>query len=256
MNLGLKGKKAIVTGATRGIGRAIAETLAAEGVDLAICARNKDQVDEAVAALKKAGVNVVGGAVDIADGPGLKKWIAEAGNTLGGIDLLVTNASALTIGNGEEAWKGCFDIDVMGAQRAFDAAFPFLEKSAKASGDAAVVFISSVSAAETTDGNAYGAMKAAQIHLAKGLAKQHAGKHIRVNTVSPGTVYFEGGVWHMVETNMADLFKQMMARNPMGRMATPQDIANATTFLLSPASSFTTGINMVVDGAITTRVNF
>src|SRR3546814_6010624 len=105
MNLGLKGKKAIVTGATRGIGRAIAETLAAEGVDLAICARNKDQVDEAVAALKKVGGNVVGGVVDIADGPGLKKWIAEAGTALGGLALLVTNASALTIGNTVAAWK-------------------------------------------------------------------------------------------------------------------------------------------------------
>lgn len=256
MDLGLKGKKAIVTGGTRGIGRAIAETLAAEGADVAICARNQDQVNETVAALKAKGVNAVGGVVDIADGPALKKWIADAGNQLGGIDILVANASALTIGNTEEAWKGCFDIDVMGAQRSFDAALPFLEKSAKASGDAAVVIISSVSAAETTNGNAYGAMKAAQIHLAKGLSKEHAGKHVRVNLVSPGTVYFKGGVWHMVETNMPDMFKATMARNPMGRMATPQDIANATVFLVSPASSFTTGINMLVDGAITSRVNF
>ncbi len=256
MDLHLKGKKAVVTGATRGIGRAIAETLAAEGADIAICARNKDQVAEAVAALKKTGVNVVGGTVDIADGPALKAWIAEAGKALGGIDILVNNASALAIGNTEQSWQACFDIDVMGAQRSFDAALPFLEKSAKASGDAAVVIISSISAAETTSGNAYGALKAAQIHLAKGLAREHAGKHIRVNAVSPGTVYFKGGVWNMVETNMPDMFKATMARNPMGRMASPQDIANATVFLASPASSFTTGVNLLVDGAITSRVNF
>ena len=99
-------------------------------------------------------------------------------------------------------------------------------------------------------------MKAAQIHLAKGLARQHAGDHVRVNTVSPGTVYFKGGVWNMIEEHMPDLYKATMKRNPTGRMATPQDIANAAVFVSSPASSFTTGINMVVDGAISRRVNF
>ena len=127
---------------------------------------------------------------------------------------------------------------------------------AAANGDASVVIISSISAAETSAAGAYGALKATQIHLAKGLAKEHAGKHIRFNTVSPGTVYFKGGVWGMVEEHMPDMFKATMARNPMGRMATPQDIANATVFLSSPASSFTTGINMIVDGTLTGRVNF
>ncbi len=256
MDLALKGKKALITGATRGIGRAIAETLAAEGADLAICARNPDQVAETVAALKKKGVNVVGGVVDIADGDALKKWIAEAGKTLGGLDIVVANASALAQGNGEDAWRACFEIDVMAARNLCEAALPFLEKSAAANGDASAVIISSISAAEAESAGAYGALKAAQIHLAKGLAKEHAGKHVRFNTVSPGTVYFKGGVWNMVEEHMPDMFKATMKRNPMGRMATPQDIANATVFLASPASSFTTGINMIVDGAISRRVNF
>lgn len=256
MDLGLKGKKALITGATRGIGRAIAETLAAEGADLAICARNPDQVAEAVAALKKNGVNVIGGVVDIADGDALKEWVAEAGKALGGLDIVVGNASALAQGNGEDAWRACFDIDVMGARNLCEAALPFLEKSAASNGDASAVIISSISAAETESAGAYGALKAAQIHLAKGLAKEHAGKHVRFNTVSPGTVYFKGGVWNMVEEHMPDMFKATMKRNPMGRMATPQDIANATVFLASPASSFTTGINMIVDGAISRRVNF
>lgn len=256
MDLGLKGKKAIVTGGTRGIGRAIAETLAGEGVDIAICARNQDQVDEAVAALSSKGVKATGGVADIADGEGLKKWIADMGKTMGGIDILVANASALANGNDEKSWRACFEIDVLGAVNAFEAALPFLTEAAKKSGDASATFISSISAAENDNANAYGAQKAAQIHLAKGLARQHAGDHVRVNTVSPGTVYFKGGVWSMVEDHMPDMFKQAMSRNPTGRMATPQDIANAAVFLASPASSFTTGSNLVVDGAISRRVNF
>ncbi|MFN4229764.1 SDR family NAD(P)-dependent oxidoreductase [Parvibaculum sp.] len=256
MDLGLKGKKAIVTGGTRGIGRAIAETLAAEGVDIAICARNQDQVDEAVAALSKLGVKATGGVADIADGEGLKKWIADTAKAMGGLDILVANASALANGNDEKSWRACFEIDVLGAVNAFEAALPFLTEAAKKSGDASATFISSISAAENDNANAYGAQKAAQIHLAKGLARQHAGDHVRVNTVSPGTVYFKGGVWNMIEEHMPDMFKQAMSRNPTGRMATPQDIANAAVFLASPASSFTTGTNLVVDGAISRRVNF
>ncbi|MEP5367252.1 SDR family oxidoreductase, partial [Parvibaculum sp.] len=220
MDLGLKGKKAIVTGGTRGIGRAIAETLASEGVDIAICARNQDQVDEAVAALCSKGIKATGGVADIADGEGLKKWIADMGEAMGGIDILVANASALANGNDEKSWRACFEIDVLGAVNAFEAALPFLTEAAKKSGDASATFISSISAAENDNANAYGAQKAAQIHLAKGLARQHAGDHVRVNTVSPGTVYFKGGVWNMIEDHMPDMFKQAMSRNPTGRMAT------------------------------------
>ncbi len=256
MDLGLKGKKAIVTGGTRGIGRAIAETLAKEGCDVAICARNQDQVDEAVAALSKLGVKATGGVADIADGEGLKKWIAGTAQAMGGLDILVANASALANGNDEKSWRACFEIDVLGAVNAFEAALPFLTEAAKKSGDASATFISSISAAENDNANAYGAQKAAQIHMAKGYARQHAPAHVRVNTVSPGTVYFKGGVWNMIEDHMPDMFKQAMSRNPTGRMATPQDIANATVFLASPASSFTTGTNFIVDGAISRRVNF
>lgn len=256
MDLGLKGKKAIVTGGTRGIGRAIAETLAKEGCDVAICARNQGQVDEAVAALSKLGVKAYGGIADIADGEGLRKWIADTAKAMGGLDILVANASALANGNDEKSWRACFEIDVLGAVNAFEAALPFLTEAAKKSGDASATFISSISAAENDNANAYGAQKAAQIHMAKGYARQHAPAHVRVNTVSPGTVYFKGGVWNMIEDHMPAMFKQAMERNPTGRMATPQDIANATVFLASPASSFTTGTNLIVDGAISRRVNF
>jgi 3-oxoacyl-[acyl-carrier protein] reductase len=256
MDLGLKGKKAVVLGGTRGIGRAIAETLAREGAHIALCARNADQVAEAAKAIGAFGVTCVGGSVDISDHARLGAWIGEAGQALGGIDILISNASALGVGNSADAWKSNFNIDILGAVTAFDAAKPFLLDAAKAKGDASAVFISSVSAAETQDASAYGAIKAALIHLGKGLAKEHAKNKIRVNVVSPGTIYFKGGVWEMIETHMPDRYKQAMARNPLGRMGTPQEIANAAVFLAAPVSSFTTGANVVVDGGITGRVNF
>jgi 3-oxoacyl-[acyl-carrier protein] reductase len=256
MDLQLKGKTAVVTGGSRGIGRAIAELFAEEGANVALCARNADQVAEAVKALEARGVKAFGQAVDIADGPGLKGFIEASAKALGGIDVLVSNASALVQGNAEEAWKAMFDIDVMGAVRSFEAARPFLEKAAEKTGDAAFMITSSISAAETDNPNSYGALKAAQIHYAKGVARENAPKKIRCNVVSPGTVYFEGGVWGNVKQNMPGFFETMIKRNPTGRMATPEEIAAATVFLASPRSGFTTGINMVVDGGISRRANF
>jgi 3-oxoacyl-[acyl-carrier protein] reductase len=256
MDLQLKGKTAVVTGATRGIGRAIAECFADEGANVAICARNPDQVAETVKALEAKGVKAFGQVVDIADGPALQAFVVKAGETLGGIDVLVSNASALVQGNGEDAWKAMFDIDIMGAVRTFEAAKPFLEKAAAEKGDACFLITSSISAAEASRPEAYGAMKAAQIHFAKGVAKEGAPKQVRCNVVSPGTVFFEGGVWGNVKAGMPQFFEQMIKRNPTGRMATPEEIAAATVFLASPRSAFTTGINMVVDGAISGRANF
>ncbi len=256
MDLGLKGKNAIVLGGTRGIGRAIAATLAGEGANVAVCARNADQVAATVAELKASGIKATGSPVDVTDGAALRGWIETAANELGSIDLLFSNAGAMAQGGDPASWEQNFRLDVLGAVHAFDAARPFLEASGAGSGDAAFVIISSISAAQADTASSYGPIKAALIHMAKGLARQYAKKKIRVNVVSPGTVYFKGGVWETIEKNMPERYKDAMSRNPTGRMATPQEIASAAVFLASPVSGFTTGSNLVVDGAISNRVNF
>jgi 3-oxoacyl-[acyl-carrier protein] reductase len=256
MDLGLKGRSAAILGGTRGIGRAIAETLAGEGANVAICARNDNQVREAVAALQNRGIRASGASVDITNADVLKAWLASVGREFGGLDMLFSNAGAMAQGGDPASWEQNFRLDVLGAVNAFEAARPLLEQAAQKTGDACFLLISSISAAETDAMSSYGPVKAALIHMAKGLARQYAPKKIRVNVVSPGTVYFKGGVWNLVEQNMPDRFQQALQRNPTGRMATPQEIASAAVFLASPASSFTTGSNLVVDGAISRRVNF
>jgi 3-oxoacyl-[acyl-carrier protein] reductase len=253
VDLGLKGAKALVTGGTKGIGRAIAETLASEGANVVICARNQADVDSAVAALKTKGVSAYGGSVDVSDGAALKAWVSDMAIRLGGIDIVVANVSALAIGQDDESWEKEFATDMMGTVRLVNAAMPYLEKS----GAAAIVTISSVSGREVDfAAGPYGAFKAAIIHYTQGLANQFAGKGIRANSVSPGNTYFEGGVWSMIKDNNPELYKSALALNPTGRMGTPQEMANAAVFLASRAASFITGTNLVVDGALTRGVQF
>ncbi len=253
MDLGLKGKRAIVTGGSKGIGRAVAEILAAEGCHVAICARDADGVKAAVAALGATGVKATGAVVDVGDGAALKQWIAAAAAELGGLDILVANVSALAVSNEDASWRRAFEVDIMGTVAAVDGALPLLEQSTAG----AIVVISSVSGVEIDfAAGPYGAMKAALLNYVAALSTRLAPKHIRVNAVSPGNTYFPGGVWQRIEHDMPDLFKASMALNPMGRMARPEEIGKAVAFLASPASSFTTGTNLVVDGALTKRVQF
>lgn len=256
MDLQLKGKRAIITGGTRGIGRAIAETLSDEGCSVAVCARKAEEIDEAVKAFKAKGVAAMGGVVDIADGNALKDWIGKAGAELGGLDILISSAGAMAMGADEASWIKNMQVDVFGAVNSVEAALPMLEETARRSGDAAIVAIGSTAAVNASEPSSYGAVKAALIYYIRGVAKQNASKHVRANVVSPGMVYFKGGVWNRVEQRAPEYFKNSLARNPMGRMATPQDIARAAVFLASPCSSFTSGINMIVDGAMTDRVNY
>ena len=250
MDLGLEGLKALVTGGTRGIGRAIVERLAAEGARVAFCARGA----EAVAALgSRLGASARGTALDVSDGKALAAWIEDAAEDMGGIDILVPNVSALGGSLGEEGWRRGFDIDIMATVRAVDASLPHLESSAAG----AIVVISSTAALEALVGvRPYNAVKAALINYTSTLATELAGRGIRANVVSPGTIYFPDGVWGQREREAPEFFASMLGKNPLGRMGTPEEVANAVAFLASPAASFITGANLVVDGGLTQRVQY
>jgi NAD(P)-dependent dehydrogenase (short-subunit alcohol dehydrogenase family) len=251
VDLGLNGLRAVVTGGTRGIGRAIVETLVEEGASVAFCARTKADVVATVEHLRERNATVTGAALDVADGAALAGWVTDSAAELGGLDIVVANVSALAIPDDEQNWRTSFDVDMMGAVRLVNAALPLLERSSAP----AIVTVSSVSGREIDfAAGPYGTFKAALIHYTQGLAYRLAAKGIRANTVSPGNTYFPGGVWATIEENNPELFRQAMALNPTGRMAKPEEIARAAVFLASPAASFVTGTNLVVDGALTRGV--
>jgi 3-oxoacyl-[acyl-carrier protein] reductase len=251
MDLGLKGQRALVTGGTKGIGRAVADILAAEGAHVGVCARDGTEVEATVAALQAKGVTAFGRALDVADKAALEAWVADGAAALGGVDIVVANVSALAVADDEAAWEAGFATDMMHTVRLVNAAMPWLEKSKAAS----ITAISSVSGRETDfTGPAYGAFKAALVHYMHGLAVKLAPRMIRANAVSPGNTYFDGGIWQRIETGNPALFAQALALNPTGRMATAEEIARGVVFLASPASSFTTGTNLVIDGALTRGV--
>ncbi|KAA0101178.1 SDR family oxidoreductase [Mycolicibacterium sp. P1-18] len=245
MDLGLSGKRFLVTGGTRGIGRAVVDGLLAEGAAVAYCARTVEPGAGAESA--------IGTAVDVGDPAALTKWVDDSASVLGGIDGVVANVSALAIPASQENWRTSFEVDLMGTIGLVDAALPSL----LASGAGSIVTISSVSGREIDFASGpYGTMKAAIIHYTQGVAFNLAGQGVRANTVSPGNTYFPGGVWPSIEANDPELFATAMGLNPTGRMATPQEVANAVVFLSSSAASFITGTNLVVDGALTRGVQF
>jgi 3-oxoacyl-[acyl-carrier protein] reductase len=253
MDLGLNGRRVLVTGASKGIGRRIADTFVAEGAEVAICARDADEVKAAVEALTARGGRALGRALDVADEAALTSWVTETADELGGLDIVVANVSALAIPDEADNWRAEFEVDLMHTVRLVNAAMPYLERSDAAS----IVAVSSVSGREIDFAvGPYGTFKAALIHYVQGLAYQLAGKGIRANTVSPGNVYFAGGVWENIERNNPDLFSQALGLNPTGRMANPEEVARAVVFAASPAVPFMTGTNLVVDGALTRGVQF
>lgn len=253
MDLGLRGRRALVSGGTKGIGRAIVDLLADEGAHVGLCSRNADDVAATVRAVEAKGVRAFGRALDVADGASVASWVADAAAALGGLDIIVPNVSALSVGGDEESWRAGFAIDIMGSVAMVNAAMPSLERSDAGS----IVVISSVSGREVDfAAGPYGAFKAALIHYAQGLAYQLAPKNIRANSVSPGNTYFAGGVWEKIEQGNPTLFAEALALNPTGRMGKPKEVARAVVFLASPAASFITGTNLVVDGALTRGVQF
>jgi 3-oxoacyl-[acyl-carrier protein] reductase len=248
MDLQLGGRTAMVTGGTRGIGRAIVDAFVAEGADVAFCARTEADVTATQEAYADAGPRVVGSVVDVGEADEIRDWVAATADTFGGIDIVVSNVSALAIPDTEENWETSLNVDLMGTVRLVKAALPHLEDSEVPS----IVTISSVSGREVDFASGpYGTAKTAIVGYTQGLAFQLAGKGIRANTVSPGNTYFTGGVWEGMETGNPDLFEFAMGLNPTGRMGTPAEMAAGVVFLASPVSSFTTGSNLLIDGALT-----
>jgi 3-oxoacyl-[acyl-carrier protein] reductase len=251
VDLQLTGRTALVTGGTKGIGRAIVEGLAAEGARVAFCARTEADVTTAEDELRGAGHDVAGTVLDVADAAALAAWVEASAERFGGIDVVVANVSALAIGPGEENWRASFEVDLMHTVRMVDAAMPHLERSDAAS----VIAVASVSGREIdfADGS-YGVMKGALVHYVSGLAYDLAAKGIRANAVSPGNVYFDGGVWQNIEQNNRELYDMALGLNPTGRMGTPDETAYAVVMLASPRASRISGAHLVADGALTRGV--
>ena len=253
MDLGLKGLKAVLAGASKGIGLATAEVLAAEGCAVAICARGQEGVDAAVAKLSATGAKAIGESVDMTDAESYAAWVGRAAEALGGCDIFISFASAGGGPASEATWKAVFDLDLMATWRGIQAALPHLEKSPSG----AIVAISTTAALEEFLGpQAYNAIKAAVINHAHAMSQALAGKGIRVNTVSPGPIWVDGGAWDMVKTHMRPLYDATVAQVPMGRLGTAAEVARAIAFAASPACPFMTGTNIVIDGGFTKRIQY
>ncbi|MGH8952388.1 MAG: SDR family NAD(P)-dependent oxidoreductase [Acidimicrobiia bacterium] len=253
MDLKLEGLRALVTGGSRGIGRAIVEAFVAEGTNVCFCARNADGVRSTEESLALEGGIVSGTVMDMGDPSAIIHWVEDSAARLGGIDIVVSNVSALAIPDSDENWEASLNVDLMGTVRLVKAAMPYLEKSEAPS----IVAISSVSGREVDFASGpYGTAKSAIVAYIQGLAYQLAEKGIRANTVSPGNTFFPGGVWDGIKSGNPDLFKFAMDLNPTGRMGKPEEMAAGVVFLASPVSSFTTGANLLIDGALTRGIQF
>ncbi|HEX8447868.1 MAG TPA: SDR family oxidoreductase [Sphingomonas sp.] len=252
MDLGLKGLKVILTGGSRGIGRRTLELFAEEGCDVAFFSRDPVQLAETRAALERFGGKVVASPFDMNDADGYQDWLRDAAEQLGGCDIFVPGASA----SGSQAtgdWDTCIRFDLMGAVRGCEALEPYLESS----GHGSVVFMGSTAGVETfLVPQAYNTIKGALLVYAKQLGQAWGAKRIRINTVSPGPVEFAGGNWDAIKTAMPELYDAQAAQFALGRIGTPDDIARTVVFIASPASGYTTGTNVIVDGGYTKRVQF
>ena len=251
MNLQLGKSRAIVTGGSRGIGQAIVETLASEGVRVEYCARS---LPESKRSGDGSPMPVQGAAVDLEDAASTRDWLEQATGRLGGLDILVLNAGAMAAGNTGEAWRANYRLEIAALTRIVDVAGPHLLKAARERGDAAIVVIGSTSAASSRKRDAYGATKAALRHVSKGLSHELAVGGVRVNMVSPGPTWSEGGIWQRLEAEDPEYVRRKTGEIPLGRMAKPEEIANVAVFLCSRRARFVVGADVTVDGGRSDRV--
>lgn len=253
MDLGLKGKRVLVTGGTKSIGRAIVEAFLAEGAIVGFCARDGGLVKECEAEWRGRQARVEGSALDVTDDEALRKWVDGFAGA-GGLDHFVANVSALGIEDSADSWRKSIEIDLVSTVNALRHVRPHLERRGAGSTITVIGTVSLVEIAGPTQ--PYRSVKAALVPLVKSLAIDLAPKGVRVNMVSPGTIIEDGNTWGRQRDAGAERYTRMLARNPTGRMGTPQEVAACVAFLSGTPASFVTGTNFIVDGAITARVQY
>ena len=255
MELGLQGANAVISGGSQGIGLAVAKELMREGVSVSIAARRKEVVDAAVVELSELGT-AIGYVCDVSDYDATVKWVRDSAEKLGGMDIVVHNATASGgHGEGPESWRNNFEIDVLGMVGMSEGALPYLEKSERA----AIIQIASITGIEHHDvpiTPSYGAMKAASIRHMSQLAQQWGPKGIRANTIAPGPIFIDGGVWNRIKDDAKELYERDRDHHPTKRMGKAEEVARVVTFVASPAASWVNGVNVRVDGAFTRSVDF
>jgi 3-oxoacyl-[acyl-carrier protein] reductase len=245
MHIDLKGKRAVVTGGSRGIGRSIALAFAQAGAAVSICARGHGALDKTSAEIAARGAKVHAGVCDVADRNAIVAYIAAAADSLGGIDVLVNNASGFGASDDEAGWAKGIQVDVMATVRASHASIPFMETA----GGGAILNISSISGYRASARTApYAAVKAALFNYTMSQALMLAAKKIRVNAIAPGSIEFPGGMWEQRKTSDAKLYNAILRSIPWGRLGTPEEVANVALFLCSDAASWVTGQTLSVDG--------
>ncbi|GAB3674242.1 SDR family NAD(P)-dependent oxidoreductase [Salinisphaera aquimarina] len=245
MQSNLAGRRAVITGGSRGIGLAIADALAAEGAHVSICGRGADTLETAREQLAAHGTTVHAAQCDVADAAAIEGYIDAAASALGGIDILVNNASGFGVGDTEEGWAASINVDLLGSIRATRAARPWLEKSEQGS----IIHIASIAGqAASARTAAYGAIKAALIQYTQSQASELAPQRIRVNAIAPGSIDFPGGLWQQRKAANPTLYENTRASIPFGRFGHPEEIANTAVFLASPLASWITGQTVTVDG--------